>query len=116
MRQEDKEYLIRLVTGGFHKKKLFRKEFLYYVKTGEDLFEFLDEVQQTRKFGQTIKKAVLNWIHSNDIEYVKKELCKSYKLFDGLTILRLFHPKPINKAYDRVFSEIKRHCLDNRKK
>lgn len=116
MKQQDKDYLIRLSMGGFYKKKLFREEFLNYVVTGEDLFDFLDEIQHKRKFGQTIKKSVLNWIYSSGPEHVKKELCKSYKMFDGLTILRLFHPTPVNKAYEQVFYDIKIHCLEYRKK
>jgi len=116
MEQKEIDYLIHLATGGYYKKKLFRKVFLNYVKTGEDLFEFLDEIQHIRSFGQTIKKSVLNWIYSNSPNYIRKELCKSYNLFDGLTILRLFHPKPINKEYEQVFYDIKHHCIEVRKK
>lgn len=116
MNEQDKEYLIHLSMGGFYKKKLFREKFIEYIVTGEDLFEFLDEVQHIRKFGQTIKKSVLNWIYSSGPEHVRKELCKSYKNFDGLTILRLFHPTPVNKDYEEVFRDIKVYCLEYRKK
>lgn len=116
MKQDDIKYLISLTTGGYYKKKLFRKVFPDYIKSGEDLFEFLDEVQHVRSFGQTIKKAVLNWIYVNEPDFIKEELCKSYKLFDGLTILRLFHPKPITNKHNDIFQEIKQKCLNKRKK
>ncbi len=116
MRQSDLDYLIRLATGGFYKKKIFRNTFPQYVKTGEDLYVFLEEFGKGRGYGQTVKKAVLNWIYTNSPEFVEKELMKSHNLFDGLTILRLFHPKPINRGYSRAFINIKRNSLDNRKK
>lgn len=116
MKQKDIEYLIHLSLGGFYKKKLFRKEFLKYVISGEDLFQFLHETRKKRRFGQTIKKSVLNWIYSHTPSFVERELCKSYKLFDGLTVLKLFHPKPINIHYDRAFKAIKQHCLETRRR
>lgn len=116
MKKEDIEHLIELSNGSFYSKKKFRKIFLSYIKTGEDLLEFLYEVSQVRGFGQTIKKSVLNWIFTNDPFYVKKELCKSFGGFDGLTVLKLFHPKPIRKEYDLIFKEIKQFSLEKRNK
>ena len=114
MTEQQKKYMIRLVTGGFYKKKQFKLFFNDYVRTGEDLFELLYDLKSVGTFGQTIKKAVLNWIYTKPPHVVEKELCKSYKTFDGLTILRLFHPKPITPSYQNSFQNIKKYCLNKR--
>ena len=115
MDEQQKKYMVRLATGGFYKKKQFRDIFNSYVETGDDLFEILYELKNTRSFGQTIKKSVLNWIYTKSPEFVEKELSKTYKTFDGLTILKLFHPKPITSQYQEAFQNIKSYCLEQRK-
>lgn len=107
-------YLFKLLNSSFFNKKKFRKEFPLYIKTGDDLLQFLYKVKEERGFGQTVRKAVLNWIYTRDPETVKKELCKSYKDFDGLTVLRLFHPRPINEGFSKAFSGIKEYFQENR--
>lgn len=114
MKPEDLSYLLNLANGSFSDKKRFRRIFPNYIKDGEALLEFLFTVKQQRGFGQTIRKAVLNWIYTKDPKLVKRELCKSYEDFDGLTVLRLFRPKPINNDLSKAFSEIKSYFLSKR--
>lgn len=117
MTEQQKNHIIHLIlSGGFYKKKQFRKIFNDYIKTGEDLFELLYEINLKRSFGQTVKKSVLNWIYTNPPKFIEKELCSSFKGYDGLTILRLFHPKPVTKSYQKAFQNIKEYCLVKRKK
>lgn len=114
MTEQQKKYMIRLATGGYYKKKQFKQVFDEYIETGDDLLELLYELKSIRGYGQTIKKSVLRWIYSKSPEVIEKELCKTLHGFDGLTILRLFHPKPITKPYQKAFSNIKSHCLSKR--
>lgn len=109
------EHLVKLSNGGFHKKKLFRENFPKIINSGEDLFLFLSLVKEKRGIGQTIKKAVLGWIYGRGPNRVKKELSKSAHGYDGLDVLRIFHPKPINEDFNKAFEVIKKNCKRERK-
>ena len=104
------EHLVKLSNGGFKKKKVFRENFPKIIQTGEDLFFFLSIAKEQRGVGQTVKKAVLGWIYSKGPNRVKKELSKNAHGFDGLDVLRIFHPKPINPDFDKAFEVIKKNC------
>jgi len=114
MEQKQINYLIRLSKGGFYKKKQFKKIFNNYILTGKDLLMFLSFLKEERGFGQSIKKTVLNWIYSHQPCFLEKELSQSFKDFDGLTILRLFHPKPLNNKFQKAFLHIKENCKELR--
>jgi hypothetical protein len=109
------EQLVKLSNGGFKKKKIFRENFSKIINNGEDLFLFLSLIKQSRGIGQTIKKAVLGWIYGRGPNRVKKELSKKCHGFDGLDVLRMFHPKPINQDFDKAFKVIKENCKRRRR-
>lgn len=110
------EQLVKLSNGGFRKKKVFRENFTKIINSGEDLFFFLSILKQERGVGQTIKKAVNNWIFSRGANRIKKELSGEKYGFDGLDVLRMFHPKPYSQDYDKAFKAIKETCKRRRRK